>query len=144
MPRRSASSMHCRRIHRSWHWAWRTMAIRARKTTRNIQLNQEFTVNIVSDALVEVLCRAVCSGFSELAAAGLTAIPGTTVKCPRIGEAPVAGCRRMALNIGQSQEIIFGEVLMAHVRDELIDPKPCTSINRGWMRWAHSHGYTRT
>jgi hypothetical protein len=29
----------------------------------------------------------------------------------------------MALNIGQSREIIFGEVVMAHVRDELIDPK---------------------
>lgn len=35
----------------------------------------------------------------------------------------IAYRRRMALNIGQSQEIIFGEVLMAHVRDELIDPK---------------------
>ncbi len=29
----------------------------------------------------------------------------------------------MTLNIGQSREIIFGEVVMAHVRDELIDPK---------------------
>lgn len=35
----------------------------------------------------------------------------------------IAYRRRMALNIGQSQEIIFGEVLMAHVRDELIDAK---------------------
>ena len=35
----------------------------------------------------------------------------------------IAYRRRMALNIGQSREIIFGEVVMAHVRDELIDPK---------------------
>jgi flavin reductase (DIM6/NTAB) family NADH-FMN oxidoreductase RutF len=62
----------------------------SKDTTRNIQLNQEFTVNIVSDALVEAMN--VCAvpfapGFDELTAAGLTAIPGTTVKCPRIGEA---------------------------------------------------------
>lgn len=109
-------------------------------TTRNIQLNQEFTVNIVSDALVEAMN--VCAvpfapGFDELTAAGLTAIPGTTVKCPRIGEAPVAlECRRMmALSIGQSREIIFGEVLMAHVRDELIDPKAgCDRTHgRAWL-----------
>ncbi|WP_448683008.1 flavin reductase family protein [Pseudomonas nicosulfuronedens] len=96
-------------------------------TTLNIRHNQEFTVNIVSDALVEAMN--VCAvpfepGFDELVAAGLTAIPGTRVGCPRIGEAPVAlECRRMmALSIGQSREIILGEVLMAHVRDDLIDP----------------------
>ncbi len=113
-------------------------------TTRNIQLNQEFTVNIVSDALVEAMN--VCAvpfapGFDELTAAGLTAIAGTTVKCPRIGEAPVAlECRRMmALSIGQSREMIFGEVLMAHVRDELIDPKTLYIDQLGSMRsggWA--------
>ncbi|WP_152226272.1 flavin reductase family protein [Pseudomonas sp. SCB32] len=96
-------------------------------TTLNIRNNQEFTVNIVSDALVEAMN--VCAvpfepGFDELVVAGLTAVPGTRVGCPRIGEAPVAlECRRMmALSIGQSREIILGEVLMAHVRDDLIDP----------------------
>lgn len=29
----------------------------------------------------------------------------------------------MTLSIGQSREIILGEVLMAHVRDDLIDPE---------------------
>lgn len=120
-------------------------------TTLNIRNNQEFTVNIVSDALVEAMN--VCAvpfepGFDELVAAGLTAIPGTRVACPRIGEAPVAlECRRMmALSIGQSREIILGEVLMAHVRDDLIDPATLYIDQLGLDAIGRmgGHGYART
>lgn len=120
-------------------------------TTLNIRNNQEFTVNIVSDALVEAMN--VCAvpfepGFDELVAAGLTAIPGTRVSCPRIGEAPVAlECRRMmALSIGQSREIILGEVLMAHVRDDLIDPATLYIDQLGLDAIGRmgGHGYART
>lgn len=120
-------------------------------TTLNIRNNQEFTVNIVSDALVEAMN--VCAvpfepGFDELVAAGLTAIPGTRVACPRIGEAPVAlECRRMmALSIGQSREIILGEVLMAHVRDDLIDPATLYIDQLGLDAIGRmgGHGYSRT
>lgn len=120
-------------------------------TTLNIRQNQEFTVNIVSDALVEAMN--VCAvpfdpGFDELVAAGLTAIPGTRVGCPRIGEAPVAlECRRMmALSIGQSREIILGEVLMAHVRDDLIDPATLHIDQLGLDAIGRmgGHGYART
>ncbi|MCE4068560.1 MULTISPECIES: flavin reductase family protein [Pseudomonas] len=120
-------------------------------TTLNIRQNQEFTVNIVSDALVEAMN--VCAvpfepGFDELVAAGLTAIPGTRVGCPRIGEAPVAlECRRMmALSIGQSREIILGEVLMAHVRDDLIDPTTLYIDQLGLDAIGRmgGHGYART
>ncbi|QRY79699.1 flavin reductase family protein [Pseudomonas sp. PDNC002] len=120
-------------------------------TTLNIRQNQEFTVNIVSDALVEAMN--VCAvpfepGFDELVAAGLTAIPGTRVSCPRIGEAPVAlECRRMmALSIGQSREIILGEVLMAHVRDDLIDPATLYIDQLGLDAIGRmgGHGYART
>lgn len=120
-------------------------------TTLNIRHNQEFTVNIVCDALVEAMN--VCAvpfepGFDELVAAGLTAIPGTRVGCPRIGEAPVAlECRRMmALSIGQSREIILGEVLMAHVRDDLIDPATLYIDQLGLDAIGRmgGHGYART
>ncbi|ERI49925.1 flavin reductase [Pseudomonas sp. EGD-AK9] len=120
-------------------------------TTRNILLNQEFTVNIVSDALVEAMN--VCAvpfepGFDELLAAGLTALPGSRVGCPYIAEAPVAlECRRMmGLSIGQSREIILGEVLMVHVRDELIDPKTLYIDQLGLDAIGRmgGHGYART
>lgn len=120
-------------------------------TTRNALLNQEFTVNIVNDALVEAMN--ICAvpfepGFDELLAAGLTAIPGSRVGCPRIGEAPVAlECRRMmGLSIGQSREIILGEVLMAHVRDDLIDPATLYIDQLGLDAIGRmgGHGYART
>ena len=120
-------------------------------TGRNIRETGCFTVNIVSDALVEAMN--VCAvpfepGFDELVAAGLTAIPGTRVGCPRIGEAPVAlECRRMmALSIGQSREIILGEVLMAHVRDDLIDPATLYIDQLGLDAIGRmgGHGYSRT
>jgi len=107
-------------------------------TTLNIRHNQEFTVNIVSNALVEAMN--VCAvpfepGFDELVAAGLTAIPGTRVGCPRIGEAPVAlECRRMmALSIGQSREIILGEVLMATCATTRSIRRCSTSTNSALM-----------
>jgi hypothetical protein len=52
----------------------------------------------------------------------------------------------MALSIGQSREIIFGEVLMAHVRDELIDPKTLYIDQLGLDAIGRmgGHGYART
>jgi hypothetical protein len=52
----------------------------------------------------------------------------------------------MALSIGQSREIIFGEALMAHVRDELIDPKTLYIDQLGLDAIGRmgGHGYART
>lgn len=96
-------------------------------TGRNIRETQAFTVNIVSDALVEamnVTAVAFPAGVDELMAAGLTAQPGVKVPCPRIGEAPVAfECRHhTTLSIGRSREIILGEVVFAHFRVGTVDP----------------------
>lgn len=96
-------------------------------TGRNVRETLSFTVNIVSDALVEGMN--VCAtpfepGVDELAAAGLTAMPGVKVPCPWIGQAPAAfECRHhTTLGIGNSREIILGEVVYAHFRADTIDP----------------------
>jgi flavin reductase (DIM6/NTAB) family NADH-FMN oxidoreductase RutF len=95
-------------------------------TGRNIRQTEQFTVNIVDDAMVEGMN--VCAvpfppDVDELAAAKLTAVPGTHVKCPRISEAPASlECRRyVTLEVGRSREIILGEVLAVFVRDGLVD-----------------------
>jgi flavin reductase (DIM6/NTAB) family NADH-FMN oxidoreductase RutF len=95
-------------------------------TGRNIRLTEQFTVNIVDDAMVEAMN--VCAvpfprDVDELAAAKLTAVPGAHVKCPRIGEAPASlECRRyITLEVGRSREIILGEVLAVFVREGLVD-----------------------
>lgn len=95
-------------------------------TGRNVRETLSFTVNIVSDALVEGMN--VCAvpfepGTDELAKAGLTAMPGVKVPCPWIGQAPAAfECRHhTTLGIGNSREIILGEVVYAHFRADTID-----------------------
>lgn len=95
-------------------------------TAQNIRLTEEFTVNIVDHALVDAMN--ICavpfpSGADELAEAGLTAIAGSTVSCPYIREAPVAlECRRyVTLGLGRSREIILGQVLKMHIREDLVD-----------------------
>ncbi|MNP49274.1 hypothetical protein D3C76_1434490 [compost metagenome] len=52
----------------------------------------------------------------------------------------------MALSIGQSREIILGEVVMAHVRDELIDPATLYIDQLGLDAVGRmgGHGYART
>jgi flavin reductase (DIM6/NTAB) family NADH-FMN oxidoreductase RutF len=95
-------------------------------TGRNVRETLSFTVNIVSDALVEGMN--ICAvpfepGIDELAQAGLTAMPGVKVPCPWIGQAPAAfECRHhTTLGIGNSREIILGEVVYAHFRADTVD-----------------------
>ncbi len=96
-------------------------------TGRNIRDTLAFTVNLVSNPLVEamnVTAVAFPAGTDELAEARLTARPGVKVPCPWIGEAPVAfECRHhTTLGIGRSREIILGEVVYAHIRRDIVDP----------------------
>lgn len=95
-------------------------------TGRNVRDTLCFTVNIVSDAMLEAMN--VCAvpfepGVDELAQAGLTTRPGRKVVCPWIAEAPAAfECRQhTTLGIGNSREIIIGEVLCAHFRPDVVD-----------------------
>ncbi|MEC9433458.1 MAG: flavin reductase family protein [Pseudomonadota bacterium] len=97
-------------------------------TAANIRLTEEFTVNIVDDAMAEAMN--VCAvgfapGVDELEKAGLTAVPGHHVGCPRIAEAPAAfECRRhMTLELGRSREIILGMVQGLFLREGLADER---------------------
>ena len=125
--------------------------MRFKDTAYNIRMTEEFTVNMVSDALVEAMN--VCAvpfppEVDELAQAGLTAVPGSAVRCPRIGEAPVAlECRRyVGVAVGRSREIVLGEVLAAHIRSDLVDPQTCYVDQDGLDAIGRmgGHGYART
>lgn len=119
-------------------------------TARNIRNTGAFTVNIVADKILHAMN--VCAvpfapGIDELQEAGLTAIAGDKVACPRIGESPVAfECRQhVTLEIGASRQIILGEVLAAHIDATIvnerfhIDPYGLDAIGR-----MGGHGYART
>lgn len=119
-------------------------------TGRNIRSTGVFTINIVSDRILNAMN--VCAvpfapGIDELQEAGLTAIAGQKVASPRIGEAPAAfECRRhVTLEIGVSRQIILGEVLAAHIDAAIvnerfhIDPQGLDAIGR-----MGGDGYART
>ena len=97
-------------------------------TTRNIAERGVFVVNLVDEALAEAMN--VCSvdfppEMSEVEAAGLNLRPGLDVPVPHLAEAPFAlECRRTAsLAFGPDREILIGEVLRLHARDELLDTR---------------------
>jgi flavin reductase (DIM6/NTAB) family NADH-FMN oxidoreductase RutF len=97
-------------------------------TAHNIRLNEEFTVNIVSHAIAEAMH--ICAvpfepERDELREAGLTAMPGKRVSTPWIKEAPAAfECRRhLTLEFGKSRQIIMGEIIFAHYRENVVDAK---------------------
>jgi flavin reductase (DIM6/NTAB) family NADH-FMN oxidoreductase RutF len=100
---------------------------RAKDTGRNVRDTGAFTVNVVSDAILEAMnvCAVPFEPVEdELAQAGLTALPGARVPCPFIAEAPAAfECRHhTTLCIGSTRDIILGEVVYAHFRDDVVDP----------------------
>jgi flavin reductase (DIM6/NTAB) family NADH-FMN oxidoreductase RutF len=110
-------------------------------TAHNVRVTEEFTVNIVDNALIEamnVCAIAFPSNIDELAMAGLTAVPGTHVQCPRIAEAPAAlECRRyITLEVGRSREIILGEVDPA---TKYVDQRMMDAVGR-----MGGHGYATT
>jgi flavin reductase (DIM6/NTAB) family NADH-FMN oxidoreductase RutF len=87
------------------------------------------------------------AGIDEISAAGLTTRKGTRVPCPSIVEAPAAfECRHhVTLSIGNSREIILGEVVHAHFHPSIVNARfhvdPITLDAIGRMG---GHGYATT
>jgi len=97
-------------------------------TAWNVRATGVFTINIVSSAILDAMnvCAVpFAADVDELAEAGLTALPGSKIIAPRIAESPAAfECRRhVTLGLGNSREIILGEVIAAHIRSDIVDPR---------------------
>ncbi len=97
-------------------------------TTRNIHQTGEFVVNLVDEALGEAMNMTAADfpfGQSEFAAMGLTEAASTTVKPPRIAEAPAAlECRReVSLAFGPHRELLVGRVTHVHVREDVMNER---------------------
>ena len=100
---------------------------RFKDTGHNIRMTEEFTINIVDNAMVSAMNVCAISfppEVDELQIAGLATIAGTHVKCPRIADAPASlECRRyMTIEVGKSREIILGLVLGCFVREGAVNP----------------------
>jgi flavin reductase (DIM6/NTAB) family NADH-FMN oxidoreductase RutF len=120
-------------------------------TARNIRVTQEFVVNLVDEPLAEKmnLCAATLPpGENELEHAGLTALPSSVVKPPRIAESPASlECRCHSIQEIGANRLIIGEVLRVHVRDGLFDPETWLITPQAYHpigRMQAPHWYTRT
>ncbi len=96
-------------------------------SARNARQSGEFVVNLVDEPLAQKMVACATSlppGESELTHAGLTTLPSSAVKPPRIAEAPAAlECREWGtLRIGENR-LIIGIVLRVHTREGVLDPE---------------------
>jgi flavin reductase (DIM6/NTAB) family NADH-FMN oxidoreductase RutF len=95
-------------------------------TERNIVETSDFVVNLVTpECAVPMHQSAAAYGpeVSEVAELGLELLPSHTVRAPRLAISPVHfECRYdRTVCIGKNH-VVFGEVLVVHVREGLLDP----------------------
>jgi len=120
-------------------------------TARNIRANHEFVVNLVDEPLAEAMNKTAATlpyGVNELEVAGLHTAPSSTIRTPRIAEAPASlECLEWGtLQIGGNR-LIIGLIKHIYVRDEFYDSE--TQRIRGELfhtvgRMASPHWYCRT
>jgi flavin reductase (DIM6/NTAB) family NADH-FMN oxidoreductase RutF len=120
-------------------------------TVLNIRAMHEFVVNLVDESIAEAMNQCAASlpyGENELVRAGLTATPSSSVKPPRIAEAPASlECIEWGtLQIGNNR-VVIGIVKRLHLRDELFNAEK-KRINTEKLfligRMAAPHWYCRT
>jgi flavin reductase (DIM6/NTAB) family NADH-FMN oxidoreductase RutF len=94
-------------------------------TALNVRATHEFVVNLVDEQIAEAMNKCAASlpyGENELVHAGLTALPSSLVKPPRIAESPVSmECTEWGtLQIGDNR-LVIGVIKRMHLRDDLFD-----------------------
>lgn len=94
----------------------------------NALASGEFTVSVVTDttaAQMNLTSGAYGPEVDEFDVAGLTKVPGDVVGAPMVGEA-VAGMECRVVDVhdlgdGPAVSVVYGEVVMIHVDDEVLD-----------------------
>lgn len=100
---------------------------RKKDSLLNVEEVPEFVANIVSEDMAEAMNQTSYTydrGVSEFAETGLTPVPSTLIRPPRVAESPVAlECRVVEIKtFGEGPgggTMVLGEVLLIHVRDGL-------------------------
>lgn len=119
-------------------------------TWRNVARTGEYVIHCVPDALaaaMNVTATDFPYGVDEFAAAGLTKLASERVAPPRIAEAPVAmECRLDRIHeVGRGRTaLILGEILLWHVRDELVVEGRLDMDRLDAVGRMSGAGYTRT
>lgn len=94
----------------------------------NLLRTGEFVVNMVDEPIangMHISSAEFAEEESEFEKAGFTAAPCKLVRHPRIAEAPASlECRLFKrIEVGPVRDIILGEIIHVHARDDIIDAK---------------------
>ncbi|MFC1959310.1 flavin reductase family protein [Chloroflexota bacterium] len=109
--------------------SYRRREPKEKDTLRNVRHWGEFVCHMVDEALADAMVRTALDwpvGVSEIDEAGLTAVPSTDVRPPRVAEAPVAMECRVTQIIpvtGATNVMVLGQVIRFHLREELYRPE---------------------
>lgn len=95
-------------------------------TSKNIYETGEFVVNLVSEEMahpMNITAASFTSDINEIEIAGLTLGQSTHIKTPYIQESPVSfECKlSTGLDLGHHRQLVIGEILCMHIREDLID-----------------------
>jgi flavin reductase (DIM6/NTAB) family NADH-FMN oxidoreductase RutF len=107
-------------------------------TLDNVLVHPEVVINVVNYAIVQQMSLAsteYAEGVNEFVKAGLTELPSTLVKPPRVKESPVqfecSVSNVVALgDQGGAGNLVICKVLAIHVHDEILDEKGHINQNR--------------
>jgi flavin reductase (DIM6/NTAB) family NADH-FMN oxidoreductase RutF len=99
----------------------------AKDTTVNIRETGEFVINLVDEPIAEAMNLCAIDfppEISETEIAGFDLVASDEVAPPRIAQAPVnLECRRyLTLQAARERYLVIGEVVVAHVREGVVDP----------------------
>jgi flavin reductase (DIM6/NTAB) family NADH-FMN oxidoreductase RutF len=112
---------------------------REKDTLRNVRANGEFVINTVPEALaaqVQTCSENFPPDVSEVEVAGLTLIPSSRIRTPRIAETRIQfECKLHSIVPFGGPHLIVGQVLLMHaerglVTDYKIDPRRYGPLGR--------------
>lgn len=111
---------------------------RTKDTLRNIRHTGDFVVNTVNADVgqqMNLTSTVWPADVSEFEQAGLTAVPSEMVRACRVGESPASfECMaRQIMPVGDERygaELIIGEVVKLHIRDDLVLPNLRIDLKR--------------
>ena len=109
-----------------------------KNTLDNVREHNEVVINIVNYAMVQQMSLASAAypkGVNEFVKAGFTEVSSERVKPPRVAESPVAfECKvQQVIALGEAGgagHLVICEVLLAHVREEVLDEEQKIDLQR--------------
>ncbi len=121
-------------------------------TGRNVRLQKEFVVNLVSESTAEAMNITAIEfppEINEFTVAGLTTAPSLRIKTPRIAESLVSfECvLDQIVALGPRRSLVLGRVVMMHVADEAVMDKDRFYIDTQALKIVgrmQGNGYMRT